>query len=59
MVDQEKLRPGFHYTPHGVYVHGLGVSRMSTVEFDGPAAADHPAPGQQSLADDEEPALQR
>ncbi|MDW5327151.1 hypothetical protein [Plantactinospora sp. KLBMP9567] len=18
--------PGFHYTPHGVYVHGLGVS---------------------------------
>jgi 2-polyprenyl-6-methoxyphenol hydroxylase-like FAD-dependent oxidoreductase len=36
MVDQEKLRPGFHYTPHGVYVHGLGVSRMSTVEFDGP-----------------------
>jgi hypothetical protein len=36
MVDQEKLRPGFHYTPHGVYVHGLGVSRMSTVEFVGP-----------------------
>lgn len=33
---QEKLRPGFHYTPHGVYVHGLGVSRMSTVEFVGP-----------------------
>jgi hypothetical protein len=22
--------------PHGVYVHGLGVSRMSTVEFAGP-----------------------
>lgn len=36
MVDQEKLRPGFHYTPYGVYVHGLGVSRLSTVEFDGP-----------------------
>ncbi|MGX1915686.1 FAD-dependent monooxygenase [Streptomyces phaeochromogenes] len=36
MVDQEKPRPGFHYTPHGVYVHGLGGERMSTVEFDGP-----------------------
>ena len=36
MVDQEKLRPGFHYTPNGVYVHGLGVSRLSPVEFYGP-----------------------
>ena len=35
MVDQEKLRPGFHQTPHGGYLHGLGMSRMSTVEFDG------------------------
>ncbi|WP_433509219.1 hypothetical protein ACQP2T_35290 [Nonomuraea sp. CA-143628] len=34
MVDQEKLRPGVHDTPHGV--HGLGVSQLRTVEFDGP-----------------------
>jgi hypothetical protein len=33
MVDQEKLRPGVHYTPHGVYVYGLGVSPLCTVEW--------------------------
>ncbi len=36
MADPEKLTPGFHFTATGLYVHGLGVNRLSTVEFDGP-----------------------
>ncbi|MFI6350049.1 FAD-dependent monooxygenase [Streptomyces sp. NPDC050560] len=36
MADAEKLAPGFHATPVGLYVHGLGLNRLSTVEFDGP-----------------------
>ncbi|GGM52763.1 FAD-dependent oxidoreductase [Longimycelium tulufanense] len=27
---------GFHYTPDGLIVYGLGVDRVATVEFDGP-----------------------
>ncbi|NGO70283.1 hypothetical protein G5C65_18405 [Streptomyces sp. SB3404] len=38
MADAEKLAPGFHSTPTGIYVHGLGLNRLSTVEFDGPPA---------------------
>nr|AAG30200.1 oxygenase [Streptomyces sp. R1128] len=40
LADEEKLSPGFHYTPVGLYVHGLGVNRLSTVEFDGPPTDD-------------------
>lgn len=32
----EVLQPGFQFTANGLYVHGLGVNRLSTVEFDGP-----------------------
>jgi 2-polyprenyl-6-methoxyphenol hydroxylase-like FAD-dependent oxidoreductase len=42
LADVEKLKPGFHFTPRGVYVHGLGFSRLSTVEFDGPPADGDP-----------------
>ena len=34
--DSGQLAPGFHFTPVGLYVHGLGINRLSTVEFDGP-----------------------
>ena len=40
MADPEKLAPGFHFTPAGLYVHGLGINRLSTVEFDGPPRDD-------------------
>jgi 2-polyprenyl-6-methoxyphenol hydroxylase-like FAD-dependent oxidoreductase len=36
MTGAEALQPGFHYTANGVYVHGLGLNRLSTIEFDGP-----------------------
>lgn len=42
MADPEKLTPGFHFTATGLYVHGLGVNRLSTVEFDGPPGDGHP-----------------
>ncbi|MGW3290683.1 FAD-dependent oxidoreductase [Streptomyces sp. NPDC001002] len=51
MADAEKLAPGFHYTPVGLYVHGLGVNRLSTVEFDGPPAPDAPPMTVQELQD--------
>jgi 2-polyprenyl-6-methoxyphenol hydroxylase-like FAD-dependent oxidoreductase len=38
LADPEKLQPGFHFTANGLYVHGLGVNRLSTVEFHGPPA---------------------
>ena len=40
LADPEKLTPGFHFTPVGLYVHGLGINRLSTVEFDGPPSDD-------------------
>lgn len=36
IAEPGKLRHGFHYTPRGLVVWGLGVDRVATIEFDGP-----------------------
>ncbi|MGW3135052.1 FAD-dependent monooxygenase [Streptomyces sp. NPDC001139] len=42
LTDLESLEPGIQFTPRGLYVHGLGVNRLSTVEFDGPPTDEEP-----------------
>ncbi|MEU8891119.1 FAD-dependent oxidoreductase [Streptomyces sp. NPDC048442] len=34
--DWGQVPHGFHYTPRGLMVHGLGVNRVAAIEFDGP-----------------------
>ncbi|MGK5627220.1 FAD-dependent monooxygenase [Streptomyces sp. URMC 123] len=36
----ERPAHGFHYTPRGLTVHGLGVNRVAVIEFDGPPDPD-------------------
>ncbi|GAA1288082.1 FAD-dependent monooxygenase [Saccharothrix xinjiangensis] len=36
LAGDDRLPHGFHHTPRGLVVYGLGVNRVASVEFDGP-----------------------